>query len=99
MFADGLSLEFEWQQISSGLLGYLIMQADINNIDFCMFSNIPLISNTTNHFFKAYLGGYKNTNYNLYHNMFTFHSPSICLTFHFLLFSIMIGRNGSVHYI
>ena len=46
---EGLSLESEWQQVSSGLQDFFFsMLTDLNNAEDCMVSILPLISNCSN---------------------------------------------------
>ena len=50
MLADGLSIESQWQQVSSNLLSIL---ADLNNAAVWMVSARPLISNSSSSFTKT----------------------------------------------
>ena len=83
-FTNGLSLESEWQQVSSNLQGASEDFTDFNNKVFWMISIFILISNPAEIFFKDFENRSKRTNYNLHH-----HHPLV--PEHFQLSSIILS--------
>ena len=100
--ADGLSLKFEWQQVSRTLLSILVNR---NNLIFIMVSTHPLISKSSSPFNNPSVtvpSARITTGINvtfIFHSFFQFPSKvkALILLFTFFKFYSMVNRDSKVH--